>query len=136
MTIQDPSPGAPITVQLEPDSGAGRFSVRGTTSGVLSESAKSGFIPKAYVLVHPEAARQWWVQPAATIAQDGTWFATGWYGSKEFPPKAGEKISIVVIVGNPKDVEQAGGVFGDPREARPLAQSDIISLSVGSILPE
>ncbi len=133
VTIEDPTPGGRVEAQLE-NTGAVRFSVSGSTSGVVSGSAEYDFIPKVYVLVQPGGDPQWRAQPGGTIGPDGKWFSPAWYGSNEYPPKQGETISIVVIVANPKDVEQGRRIFSNPQDARPLAQSGIIRITIDRIL--
>ena len=51
----------------------------------------------------PSQARTWYVQPPARIRADGRWSANVGSGSKQFPPKAGDKFDLMAIAVDPKD---------------------------------
>lgn len=129
VAITEPANGQQIEVRILAETGAGSFGVSGSSAEVYDDPAL-----RLYVLVHPADpfASGWWVQQAATVDRDGQWATQAWIGNQDFPPHAGDKIDILAIVTDPA---RLGGrnQIGDPKDAKPDAQSDIIRVSIGSI---
>ncbi len=139
LTIATPGSGKNVTVVRQPDTGSVRFTVSGNSSDVASNVVASDSRLEIYILVRPPSAPSWYVQPPADIEPAGDWTALAWYGSKQFPPQEGDNVSILAIVARPRDIEKGRVVeegdmqLRDPRDASPLAQSDVIKLRIGRI---
>lgn len=127
VALTSPMLNQPIEVELS-ESGSGSFSVSGASAEVFTAENL-----RVYVLVHPAEpfAAGWWIQPPAVMSRNGQWTALAWIGNQDFPPKAGDKIDLVVVVTEPDKVIGYQKV-SDPKDIQPLAQSDIIQVNIGS----
>jgi hypothetical protein len=127
VAITNPAAGQQIEVRLA-ETGSGSFTVSGTSSAVFSDSNL-----RVYVLVHPAdpPAAGWWIQQPATVERNGQWSTLSWIGNKDFPPHVGDKIDILVVVTKPEQVTGLEKV-SDPKDIKPVAQSDIVKISIGA----
>jgi len=125
VVITNPSPAQNIDVRLA-QTGSGSFRVSGTSSKVSLEL-------KIYVLLHPvdPFASGWWVQQPAGIGPDGKWNTEAWYGSKDNPPQVGNKIDILAVVTSSEQVLEGTHQI-DLKKVNPVAQSEVVSLIIGS----
>lgn len=131
VAITSPLNGQQIEVQLA-ETGSCSFYVRGTSSGVTSDSKL-----QIYVLLHPSnpSSPGWWFQippTPANVNQDGQWSVLVWYGSEELPPRVGNAMEVVAVVTTAK---QVGGRYkvDDLKQLTPEARSDFITVSIGAI---
>ena len=126
VTITSPSTSQQIEVRLA-DTGSGSFTVSGISSEVFSAPNI-----RVYVLVHPAdpPAAGWWIQQPATVEKNGQWSTLAWIGDRNSPPHAGDKIDILVIATKPEHVAGFDKI-SDPKDVKPVAQSDIIRVSIG-----
>lgn len=129
IAITSPMAGQQIEVRILSETGSGSFVVSGTSSGVFTNPNL-----RLYVLVHPADpfATGWWIQQPATVDRNGQWTTVAWYGAKEFPPKTGNKIDILAVAADPSRVGNRLQT-GDPKDINPVAQSDIVRVSIGTI---
>jgi len=129
VAITNPVVAQQIEVRILPEAGSGSFTVSGTSSGVFANANL-----RLYVLVHPADpfAAGWWIQQPATVDRNGQWTTQAWIGNKDFPPQPNHKIDILAVVTDPARV--AGRMqISDPKDINPVAQSDIVRVSIGSI---
>jgi hypothetical protein len=127
VAITDPAMNQAIEVRTI-DTGPGSFTVSGISAEVFSDPDL-----RVYVLVHPAdpPAAGWWIQQPATVEQNNSWSTIAWIGSKDFPPHAGDKIDLLVVVTKPENVIGFVNV-SDPKDIKPLAQSNIIRVSISA----
>lgn len=129
VAITTPGEGQAIEVRLLPETGSGSFTVSGTSDEVFDDDSL-----RLYVLVHPADpfAAGWWIQQPVAVDRSGRWTTQAWIGNADFPPHVGDKVDIVAIAADPAEI---GGrtQLSDPKDARPAAQSDIVSVSIGTI---
>jgi len=129
VVITDPAAGQQVEMVVLPSSGSGSFMVSGGSTEVFADPDL-----RVYVLVHPAEpfAAGWWVQQPATVDRNGQWTTQVWYGAREFPPQRGNRIDLLAVVSRPGLV--AGRVqVSDPKDIGPVAQSDIIRITVGAL---
>ena len=128
IAVTNPVPGQQIEVRLA-ETGSVSFLVSGTSSGVYSRSNL-----RLYVLIHPAEpfASGWWIQQPAAVNRNGQWETVAWHGAREFPPQPGDKIDILIVVADSVDVAGRAQI-SDPKEIKPVTQSDIIRVSIGTI---
>lgn len=126
VAITNPAAGQQIEIRLA-DTGSGSFTVSGTSSEVFSDPNL-----RVYVLVHPAdpPAAGWWIQQPATVERNGQWSTLAWIGNKDFPPHVGDKIDILVVATKPEQITGFEKI-SDPKDIKPVAQSDIIKISIG-----
>lgn len=126
VAITNPAASQQIEIRLA-NTGSGSFTVSGTSSEVFSNPDL-----RVYVLVHPAdpPAAGWWIQPPATVEQNGQWSTLAWIGNTDFPPHVGDKIDILVVATRPEQVTGREKV-SDPKDIKPAAQSPIVKVSVG-----
>ena len=127
ITIAIPATGQQIEIRLS-ETGSGSFTVSGTSSKVYSDPNI-----RIYVLIHPNdpPAAGWWIQQPAIVERNGQWQALIWTGSKDFPPHIGDKFEVVAVLAKPEQVASVEKVI-DPKDIRPVAQSDIVEISIGA----
>lgn len=128
VAITNPAAGQQIEMTTLPSTGSGSFMVSGISTEVFANPSL-----RVYVLVHPAEpfASGWWIQQPATVDRNGQWTMQAWYGAHAFPPQPGNRIDLMAIVSTP--VLVAGRVqISDPKDIEPVAQSDIIGVSIGS----
>jgi len=127
IAITNPATGQQIEVRLA-ETGSGSFTVSGTSSGVFSDPNL-----RAYVLVHPvdPPAAGWWIQQPATVEPNGQWSTLVWIGNKDFSPHVSDKIDILIVATKPEQVTGLEKV-SDPKDIKPIAQSNIVKVSVGA----
>lgn len=138
VTIDQPTPGEIDVDGPQADKGSVSFKVKGGSTGIAPAPTSSEDRLEIYILVHPDPAQSWWVQPPATISpQDGDWTTVAWYGSHEYPPREGDSLSIMAIATTPENLQAAlegdGRQLKDPRAVSSSAQSDIVSLTIRRI---
>lgn len=127
VAITSPVAAQQIEVRILPETGSGSFTVSGTSSEVFTNPNL-----RLYVLVHPADpfATGWWIQQSATVDRNGQWTTIAWYGAKEFPPQTENKIDLLAVVADPVQVGSRVQI-SDPKDIDPVAQSDIVSISIG-----
>ena len=118
-----------IEVYQREGAGPGSFTVKGTSSEVYSNSKL-----RIYVLVHPAHpfAAGWWIQPSVTIDQNGEWVTEAWIGNNEYPPHRGDKVDVLAVISHPAYAGNHSHI-SDPKDIRPVSQSDMITVSIGSL---
>lgn len=122
-TVAILAPSSSIEVTAEGDSVW--FSVSGTSSGVVSDSALM-----IYVLVYSDP--EWHVQRTAMVEQDGRWALTrAWIGDASAPIHTGSQIRLMAVVSrgryNPDDK------FTDYKLLNPVAVSATVYAKVATI---
>jgi len=129
VAITSPAAGQQIEVTILPATGAGSFTVAGTSTEVFADPDL-----RVYVLVHPADpyASGWWIQQPATVDRNGGWSTQAWIGSTDFPPHQGDRIDLLVIAAAPDAVAGRTQV-SDPKDLSPAAQSDIVQVSIGTL---
>lgn len=126
VAITNPAARQQIEIRLA-DTGSGSFTVSGISSEAFSDPNL-----RVYVLVHPAdpPGAGWWIQQPAIVERNGQWSTLAWIGNKDFPPHVGDKIDILVVATKPEQVIGFEKV-SDPKDIKPVAQSDIIKVSIG-----
>ena len=129
VAITSPVTGQQVEVRLLTETGSGAFMVSGTSSEVFADPDL-----QVYVLVHPSDpfAGGWWIQQSATVDRNGQWTTQAWIGSKDFPPQIGHQVDILAVVADPRRIADRVWI-ANPKNIRPVAQSDIVRISLGSI---
>lgn len=132
VTITAPPNGDAIEVWVSPsEQGLVGFEVLGTSTGVFKNNDL-----RVYMLIQhtrPYGAR-WWIQSPATVNADGTWKATVWVGNQMAPVEVGHEIDLRAVVAMPERVTNQTD-FTDSKDLDPKAQSDTVSISIGTIGP-
>jgi hypothetical protein len=125
----DPIPDNQVSLSIYKQTGAGRFIIGGTSSGVYSNPKL-----RIYVLVRPiePPAPSWYVQRPVTPGKDGAWWSEVWHGGGGLQPQRGDKIQIVAAVAAAIEIEGYKRV-DDIRDIAPVDQSNALTISIASL---
>jgi hypothetical protein len=122
LTITNPTTNQGLDLELDPKSGAGKFSVHG-----ICQSSSDPAL-RVYLLLKPEDSSKWYIQQLPVECQK-LWTASGWYGSKLHPPKADHTINVRAILAKPEDIGKTTEIERIA-ELKPVAQSDTVTLPI------